>query len=258
MSSLWAQMRYLNPYEIHKLLINEYVLKKPGDTALLKRDTSSDKNDLDVIRQNHKFLWAEGDQADSWELQFAKKYYDKLFKEYCIGDLSLFKENKIALRWRTEREVVIGKGQFICGSKKCSEKDGLRTWEVNFAYLEHGIKRNALVKIRLCPECSTKLNYHSKKREVKRLKRSKYNSKIDNNDRNSGSDVKESSTSSSVYNNSDTNTSDNLNNRNEIDRKPKCKEVGANDEQSVWENHKLIEPKSRDEEMDDYLQDLLL
>lgn len=28
----------LNPYEFHKHLINEYVLKKPGNTALLKRD----------------------------------------------------------------------------------------------------------------------------------------------------------------------------------------------------------------------------
>jgi len=25
----------------------------------------------------------------------AKKYYDKLFKEYCISDLSRYKENKV-------------------------------------------------------------------------------------------------------------------------------------------------------------------
>ena len=42
----------------------------------------------------------------------------------------------------------MGKGQFICGNKKCGEKEGLRTWEVNFAYVEQGGKKNALVKIR--------------------------------------------------------------------------------------------------------------
>lgn len=96
MTSLRQQMRYLNPYDVHKLLINEYILKRPGDTSLLKRDTSKDRTDYDVLRQNHKFLWDGSENTtDSWELQFAKKYYDKLFKEYCIGDLSLYKENKV-------------------------------------------------------------------------------------------------------------------------------------------------------------------
>lgn len=51
------------------------------------------------------------------------------------------------MRWRTENEVVIGKGQFECGSKKCNVKEGLRTWEVNFGYTEHDEKKNALVKL---------------------------------------------------------------------------------------------------------------
>lgn len=42
------------------------------------------------------------------EKDLAKKYYDKLFKEYCIADLSKYKENKVGLisrqssksRWR--------------------------------------------------------------------------------------------------------------------------------------------------------------
>jgi hypothetical protein len=54
---------------------------------------------------------------------------------------------QIALRWRIENEVVAGKGQFMCGNKVCSAKDELKTWEVNFAYLEHGEKKNALVKL---------------------------------------------------------------------------------------------------------------
>ena len=39
-------------------------------------------------------------------------------------------------------------GQFVCGSKKCPEKEELRSWEVNFAYVEQGEKKNALVKLR--------------------------------------------------------------------------------------------------------------
>ena len=35
-----------------------------------------------------RFLWEESEVDDSWEVQLAKRYYDKLFKEYCIIDLS--------------------------------------------------------------------------------------------------------------------------------------------------------------------------
>lgn len=86
----------LNPYDLHKHLINDYLLKRAGDTALLQRDASRDRTDADVLRENHKFLWDE-DDAETWEQQMAKKYYDKLFKEYCICDLSRYKENKVDL-----------------------------------------------------------------------------------------------------------------------------------------------------------------
>lgn len=145
MSLFQFNFKTMNSYEIHKAIINTYVLKKPGDTALLTRDTSRDKRDVDVIKENHRFLWNE--EPDTWEEKLAKKYYDKLFKEYCICDLTLFKENKVALRWRTEQEVVVGKGQFSCGNKKCNENDNLRTWEVNFGYYENDEKKNALVKL---------------------------------------------------------------------------------------------------------------
>ncbi len=49
----------------------------------------------------------------SREKRLAKKYYDKLFKEYCICDLSHWQEKKIAMRWRIDKEVVSGKGKFI-------------------------------------------------------------------------------------------------------------------------------------------------
>lgn len=37
--------------------------------------------------------------------------------------------------------------------------------------MEDNEKQNALVKVRLCPDCSEKLNYRSKKREIKRCKK---------------------------------------------------------------------------------------
>lgn len=46
-----------------------------------------------------------------------------------------------------QKEVTEGKGHFTCGNKKCTEQEGLRTWEVNFVYMEHGEKKNALVKL---------------------------------------------------------------------------------------------------------------
>ncbi|UYV65844.1 FRA10AC1 [Cordylochernes scorpioides] len=120
----------------------------------------------------------------SLEKRLAKKYYDRLFKEYSICNLSLYKENKmmarahnqghhnmVALRWRVEQEVIEGKGQFICGNKQCQETEGLRSWEVNFGYMEHGEKKNALVKLRLCPPCSDKLNYRHRRKEIKLKKK---------------------------------------------------------------------------------------
>ncbi|KAI1307271.1 Protein FRA10AC1 [Halotydeus destructor] len=166
----------LDSYTRHKMLINEYRLCFPGATAGLVRDTSKDKTDIDVLRENHRFLWEEDDATDSWGKRLAKKYYDALFKEYGICDLSKYKENKIAMRWRTETEVIDGKGQFVCGEKRCSQRKHLRSWEVNFTYMEEGDKKNALVKMRLCPDCSHMLNHNSKKREAKR-RRSKLKEK---------------------------------------------------------------------------------
>merc|ERR1712080_220645 len=111
------------------------------------------------------------------EQQLSKKYYEKLFHEYCICDLTRYKENKVAMRWQTEKEVKDGKGQFKCAAKKCEEINSLRTWEVNFAYQEANERKNVLVKIRLCPEDSYKLNYYHKKKDVTKGSYSKVNNK---------------------------------------------------------------------------------
>lgn len=246
--SLRSQMRYLNPYEIHKVIVNDYILKKPGDTRSLKRDCSKDRTDYHVIKDNHKFLWTDNDKPESWEEEFAKKYYEKLFKEYCIADLSFYKANKIALRWRVEQEVVVGKGQFICGNKHCSEKENLRTWEVNFAYKENDEKKNALIKLRLCPSCSTKLNYHSKKREIKRIKH-KLKHKKDEllkstlNKKKSANDEEKSTVELGVLPSASTSTENTR-----MDLK----------DDDTWAQQKVIEVKSREDEMQEYLDDLLL
>ncbi|XP_055575920.1 protein FRA10AC1 [Falco cherrug] len=162
----------MDAYERHKKFVNDYILYYGGKIEDFRRSGANDKTDLDVIRENHRFLWDEDDEADmNWEKRLAKKYYDKLYKEYCIADLSRYKENKFGFRWRHEKEVISGKGQFSCGNKHCDEKEGLKSWEVNFGYVEHGEKRNALVKLRLCPECSHKLNFHHRRKEVKACKK---------------------------------------------------------------------------------------
>ncbi|XP_032747732.1 protein FRA10AC1 homolog isoform X4 [Rattus rattus] len=139
----------MDAYQRHTKFVNDYILYYGGKREDFKRLGENDKTDLDVIRENHRFLWNEEDEADmTWEKRLAKKYYDKLFKEYCIADLSRYKENKFGFRWRIEKEVISGKGQFFCGNKCCDEKEGLKSWEVNFGYTEHGEKRNALVKLR--------------------------------------------------------------------------------------------------------------
>jgi protein FRA10AC1 len=52
------------------------------------------------------------------------------------------------MRWRCEKELVEGKGQFMCGEKSCINAENLKSWEVNFGYLEKEEKKNALVKLR--------------------------------------------------------------------------------------------------------------
>ena len=63
-----------------------------------------------------------------------------------------------AFRWRTEKEVVDGTGQFTCGNKHCKKfvkkgLDELSSFEVMFNYKERGEKKSALVKIRVCEKC---------------------------------------------------------------------------------------------------------
>lgn len=142
---------YQSPYQKHKDLLRYY---KP-----LKAQQSFSKTEKQILIENHKFIHDE-DSQDSWESRLALKYYDKLYKEYCLANFSKYK-TKIGLRWRTTEEVIAGKGQFICGNLKCSKTE-LNSFEVDFGYFEDGIKKNALVKLRVCKKCAKKLHYSSR------------------------------------------------------------------------------------------------
>ncbi len=161
----------LDAYTRHKLLVNYYQLTYPGQARqTMARDRSRDKTDFEVLLENHRFVWSEEDLNSAtltWGQRVAKKYYDKLFKEYCIIDLTRYKENRFGMRWRSEAEVLSGKGQFSCGSKHCSAAGmNLTSWEVKFAYEEQGEKKLTFIKVRLCTFCSDKLNYVSVKRKA--------------------------------------------------------------------------------------------
>jgi len=237
----------LDAYARHKKLINDYVLYYSGATELLRRDTSGDRTDLDIIRENHRFLWSDEDDTATWGKRIAKKYYAKLFKEYALADLSRYKENMIALRWRVEKEVVDGKGQFICGNKVCMEKEGLRSWEVNFAYMENSEKKHALVKLRLCSECSYRLNYYHQKKEVNAKKRLKHSSK-------KTGDVPPSKTMKTGEFSKSERSSEGI--QSLEGNLTEDRTEGA--ESVLWKGPVQVDDKSRDDEFDDYFEDLFL
>ncbi|KAJ3149281.1 hypothetical protein HDU86_007004 [Geranomyces michiganensis] len=168
----------LTAYQRHKNMMTDYLKYYAARGQSTAGLPVSGSGDLDALKSKHRFLRSDADDAalpSSWASRVAKKYYDRLFKEYCVADLSRYKTSQLALRWRTRREVVAGKGQFSCGNIACESSGsdaGLRSWEVNFAYVEDEVRKNALVKVRLCEPCSYKLNYR-KIKEARKEQRKK-------------------------------------------------------------------------------------
>ncbi|XP_052135336.1 uncharacterized protein LOC127753928 isoform X1 [Oryza glaberrima] len=157
-----SHIRGLNAYDRHKKFMKDYVQFYGHDKNVDNR--APIKTDKDTLREGYRFILSEEDDVDStWEKRLVKRYYDKLFKEYCIADMSQYKKGKIGLRWRTEKEVISGKGQFICGNRICDEKNGLGSYEVNFSYIEAGEQKQALVKLVACQRCAEKLAYKRQK-----------------------------------------------------------------------------------------------
>nr|GMD67498.1 protein FRA10AC1 [Ipomoea batatas] len=159
-----AHIQGLNAYDRHKKFLSDYVAYYGKDRST--QEVLPVKTDQDTLREGYRFIRTEEDDMNpSWEQRLGKRNYDKLFKEYCIADMTHYKSGKIGLRWRTEKEVISGKGQFICGNKHCNEKDGLASYEVNFSYVEAGENKQALVKLVTCERCAEKLLYKKRKEE---------------------------------------------------------------------------------------------
>ena len=121
-------------------------------------------SDRSFLEKEHRFVVENHDAAimrESWEGRMALKYDAKLFKEYALIDLTHWQDQRYGLRWRTESEVRSRKGQAFCGNvtknEKCSSMSNLSTFELNFAYIEHGVQKHELVKVRLCGLCSKKM-----------------------------------------------------------------------------------------------------
>lgn len=167
----------MSAWDRHKTLAADYAryYSSPAGSAAAGTAAAAapQKTDADVLRENHLFVRTPADDAaalrDS-DKRMAKAYYDALHKEYALGDLSRYKTGEVGLRWRTEAEVLAGKGHFSCGAKHCQSTEGLTSFELPFGYVEHGVQKQALVKLRLCVDCGLKLHY-KKLREMEAVQR---------------------------------------------------------------------------------------
>ncbi|KWU47279.1 hypothetical protein RHOSPDRAFT_30695 [Rhodotorula sp. JG-1b] len=79
------------------------------------------RGELDVLQERHQFVRDSRVDPSTlpWEDQLASKFYDSLFKEYAVVNLKHYKSGAVALRWRTEEEVLSGIGHLTCGSLRC-------------------------------------------------------------------------------------------------------------------------------------------
>lgn len=144
-------LRGLSAWDRHKLFLQQY--QRDTDESA-PAPVAAVHTDLDALTASHQFIRDDDEDARAapWAARLARKYYAKLVKEYAICDLSRYKESKVGLRWRTEREVVVGKGQFVCAARGCSARLGLVTFELPFSYTEAGQAKQ--VRTKLCAKLS--------------------------------------------------------------------------------------------------------
>lgn len=151
----------------HQALMRAYASAPAAERAA--------SHDLQVLHSEFQFI--RDDEADAktqqsdWKVRMSIRYYRQLFREYALADLSRYETGQIGLRWRTEMEVVTGKGQFSCGNKRCDERKDLHSYEILFAYVEQGERKRCLVKVRVCSACAGKLFYKKLKAREKHKKR---------------------------------------------------------------------------------------
>lgn len=66
-----------------------------------------------MMRKHLKFIHEDSsdeEETTTPEQRMAKKYFRKLYREYCLCEMSGYREGRIGMRWRTEEEVLSGKG----------------------------------------------------------------------------------------------------------------------------------------------------
>lgn len=126
-------------------------------------------SDLDMLRSQFRFIPEE--QDDDPRGKTIRKLSDQLDREFALVDFA-FDKRGLGLRWRVQKEVVAGKGQFICANVTCKEKHDLRTFEVPFEYNDIGdecasVSKRSLVKVRVCQDCSI----HLRSRKIRSKKK---------------------------------------------------------------------------------------
>jgi len=158
-----------NAWQRHQRYVRSAQLYNQG--AAGSSSQVSRRNDFDALKDAHQFIRDDDEDISSlsYDDAIAVKYYRSLFKEYACCDLKHYKTGAIALRWRTEREVISGAGQFTCGNTRCAchepasmrerQPPQLVTLELPFAYVEQGEQKSALVKVVLCRRCRKKLTW---------------------------------------------------------------------------------------------------
>ena len=161
-----------DPRERHAQLVSIY---RQYQDALRPSSLSSSTSpppppltDADVLLSAHRLVHpasAHSAPSPSPSQRLALRYYAALYKEYALVDLA--RPSHPGLRWRTEAEVVAGKGQWTCGARNCQRERGLNTWRVHFGYEEDGAERAVQAKLRLCEDCAVLL-HHTQVQDARR------------------------------------------------------------------------------------------
>ena len=175
-----AQARgFVSSFERHKKYMKDVVHYYGGKVP----KAAEGENDFAILQRNFQFIrdeyddvetLEEGTNKEKYEAEISLAYYQKLHKEYALANLTRFETGEIGLMWRTDQQVISGKGQFVCGNVDCDAMEGLKEFEMEFGYKENEQQKLELVKISLCPVCAYKLNYkriQDKEKQERKRKR---------------------------------------------------------------------------------------
>lgn len=96
-----GHMAGMSAHERHTKLVSDYQrfyqhpqLPTETKTAALV------STDFDALREGHRFLRSEADDAEtSWEAKLAKRYYSRLYREYAVADLSRWVDGDGVCEW---------------------------------------------------------------------------------------------------------------------------------------------------------------